>query len=286
MGEAGAFRYPDNVEPASKNYHIDCPKNVSVKIRIYHNVHEYNIQHLCFITCSEDKPPYDYTIVHGGNFTSKFGEVVVTKFSMYALGLLVKYRVKGLLSLMEKSYVASMHRSLHPRHNRSGFSWNIYISAVKNCDIFKKSIQNYIKEEYKDDVELITTEIVRFSGIESNVTAIPTCEPNLHEVGCLESLGHPAIQKIDMSRFVDARPPHIKFVLVIMPHCRALSMKIKFTLRGLEEPNNFFTLKHFIPECKFCYLVLCRTLEIEYSFHVCYYYRVTSISFKTNFYIW
>ena len=255
MGETGAFRYPDKVEPASKVYHIDCPKNLhaSVKIRIYHDVPEHNIQHLCFVTCSEDQPPYDYAIIHGGNFTSKYGEVDVGKFSMYALGLLIRYRVKGLLSLMEKSYVASMYRSLHPRHDSTGFSWNIYISAVKNCSIFKKSIQIYIKEEYKDDVELISTDVVRFNASESSVTAIPTCEP-LHEVGSLESLGYPSLRKIDISRFVDARPPHIKFVLDTKPHCRASSMKIKFVLQGLEEPNNYFTLHHIIPECKFLFI--------------------------------
>ena len=159
--------------------------------------------------------------------------------------------MKGLLSLMEKSYVASMYRSLYPRHNSSGFSWNIYISAVKNCSIFKKLIQIYIMEEYKDDMELITTDVVRFSASESNVTAIQICEPNLHKVGSVESLGYPSLRKIDISRFVDARPPHIKFVLDAKPHCHASSMKIRFTLQGLEEPNNYFTLHHFIPDCKF-----------------------------------
>ena len=159
VSEAGAFRYPDKVEPASKVYHIDCPKNLhaSVKIRIYHDVPEHYIQHLCFVTCSEDQPPYDFDIIHDGNFTSKYGEVDVRKFSMYALGLLIRYRVKGLLSLMEKSYVASMYRSQYPRHSSSGFSWNIYISVVKNCSIFKRLIQIYIKEEYEDDVKLISS---------------------------------------------------------------------------------------------------------------------------------
>ena len=239
--------------PASKVYHIDCPKNLhaSVKIRIYHDVPEHNIKHLCFVTCSEDQPPYDYAIIHGGNFTSHYGEVDVRKFSMYALGLIIWCRVRGILAFMEKSYVASIHRSLYPRHNSSGFSWNIYISAVKNCSIFKKSIEKYIKEEYKDDVRLITTEVVRFKTSESNVTAIHFFESNLHEVVSLKSPGCPSLRKIDISTFVGAQLPHIKFVLVAKPQCHASSMQIKFTLQGLEEPNNYFTLHHFIPECKF-----------------------------------
>ena len=254
VGEAGDFRYPDKVEPASKVYHIDCPNNLhaSVKIRIYHGVPEHNIQDLCFVTCSEDQPPYDFAIIHGGNFTSKYGEVDVRKFSMYALGLLMKYGVWGLLSLMETSYVASVYRSLNYRHDSSGFSWNIYISAVKNCSIFNDSIQNYIKEEYKDEVELILTDIVRFNASESSVTAIPTCEPNLHEVVSLVPSGCSSLPKIDISSFLDTRPPHFKFVLVTKPHCPALSMNIKFILQGLEEPNNYFNLHHVIPECKFC----------------------------------
>ena len=253
VGEAGAFRYPDKVESASKVYHINSPKNLhaSVKIRIYHDVPEDNIQQLCFVTCSEDQPPYDYVTIHGGNFTSKYGEVDVRKFSMYGLGLLIRFRVKGLLSLMEKSYVASMYRSLYPRHTNSGFSWNIYISVVKNCSIFQNSIQVYIKEEYKDDVELISTDVVRFNASESRVTV--TCEP-LHEVGSLESLGCPSLRMIDISRFVDARPPHFKYVLDTKPECRASSVKIKFVLHGLEEPNNYFNLHHIIPECKLLYI--------------------------------
>ena len=33
MGETGAFRYPDKVEPASKVYQIDCPKNLHASVK-------------------------------------------------------------------------------------------------------------------------------------------------------------------------------------------------------------------------------------------------------------
>ena len=159
--------------------------------------------------------------------------------------------MKGLLSLMEKSYVALMYRSIQPRHNQSGVSWNMYISVVKNCSIFKRLIGKYINEEYMDDVELISACVVHLSASESSVTAIPTYEPNLLKVGSLESVGYPSMHKIDISEFVDARPPHIKFVLNIKPHCRASSIYITFKLQGLEEPNNYFNLHHFIADCKF-----------------------------------
>ena len=253
MGEADAFRYPDTVEPASKVYHIDCPKNlhVSVKIRIYHNVPEHNIQHLCFVTGSENQPPYDYTIVHGGYFTSKYGEVNVRKFSWYALAILRKYRVKGLLSLMEESCVASMYCSMNPRHNSYGFSWSIYISVMKNCSIFKNLINNYIKEEYKDDVKMTSSEIVHINSSESSVTVIPHCE---HKEVNLKPSGRPSIQKIDIKRFVDARPPHIKFTLYTKRHCLVPPMNIFFTFQGLEEQDIKLNLDLDISECKFLFI--------------------------------
>ena len=155
-GESGAFRYPSTVEAASRFYHIDCPKQLhtSVTIQIQHNVAEEEIQNLCFITCSEDQPPYDYRILHNGHFTSTHAEIVVNSFSFYSVGrLLTKYRVKGLLSLMEKSYEASVYRSIQPTLFNSGYTWSIFVSAVKNCSVFKKCVENYIKNEYEDEIE-------------------------------------------------------------------------------------------------------------------------------------
>ena len=254
-GESGAFRYPSTVEAASRFYHIDCPKQLhaSVTIRIQHTVPEEDIQHLCFFTCSEDKPPYDYNIIHGGHFTPTHGEITVTKFSLYSVGrLLTKFGVKGVLSLIEKSYEASLYRSTQPTLLASGFkSWNIYFSAVKNCSIFKKSVESYIRNEYEDEVKLESRSVVRFSNTQDNVTVLTKYktkkkddEVSLGPSGCC------SLRKIDISSYVDACPPHIKFILEAKPGC---SMEMKFTLDGCQEPNNFFILRHSVPLGKTLY---------------------------------
>ena len=249
-GQSGAFRYPDTVESISKVYHIDCPKQLhaSVTIRIQHNVAEEDIQHLSFITCSEDQPPYDYSILHGGHFTSTYGEIAVTKFSLYSIGrLLTKFRVKGVLSLLEKSYEASLYRSIQPTLHASEYSWNIYVSAVKNCSIFKKSVENYIRDKYGDEVKLEASGVVRFTETEPNVTVLTSCEAEKQDDASLESSGCCSLRKLDISTYVDSCPPHIKFTLQAKP---GSSLKMKFTLNGLQEPNNFFVLRHSTPPGK------------------------------------
>ena len=248
-GGSGAFRYPSTVEAASRFYHIDCPKQLhaSVTIRIQHTVPEEDIQHLCFITCSEDKPPYDYNIIHGGHFTPTHGEITVTKFSLYSVGrLLTKFGVKGVLSLIEKSYEASLYLSARPTLLASGSnSWNIYFSAVKNCSIFKKSVESYIRNEYEDEVKLVSRSVVRFNNTQEYVTVLTKYKTKKKddEVS-LEPSGCCSLKKIDISSYVDACPPHIKFILEAKPGC---SMKMKFKLDGCQEPNNFFILRHSVP---------------------------------------
>ena len=246
-GESGAFRYPSTVEAASSVYHIDSQKQLhaSVTIQIQHSVDEEQIQNMCFVTCSEVQPPYDYRILRGGLFTSTYGEIVVTKFSFYSIGrILTKFGVRGVLSLMEKSYEASLYRSVQPTLLTSGYSWNVYVSAVKNCSIFKKSVEKFIKSEYDDKVKLEARRVVRFNTTQSNVNILTSCRANIKGAVSLETTGCCSLRKTDISCYVDACPPHIKFILEAKPGC---SMKITFTLDGCQEPNNFFILHHSIP---------------------------------------
>ena len=249
----GAFRYPDIVEPVGKSFYIESsvPLKTSVTIRIQHNVPEKDIQHLCFVTSSDNQPPYDYSILYEGNFTSTHGEIVVRRFSLYSIGrLLTKYHVKGILSLLEKTYEASLFRSTLPKIDLCGYKWNIYVSVVKNCSIFRRSVERYIKEEYKDEVELVARNVVRLTMNNSDVTAISSHESCRHMEWSLKPSEYPSMKKIDINSYVDACPPHIKFVLRVKTPLRGSFPNVRFTLIGLQEPENILNLDNFIPQSK------------------------------------
>ena len=246
-GERGAFRYPNKgyVKPASKFFYIKCPKHLKtpVTIRIKHDVAKEDIEHLRFITCSDDQPPYDFNILENGDFTSTYGEISIKKpsHSFYSIvQLLITHRVKGILSIMEKSIGASLYCSLQSKLESSGYySWNIYVSAVKNCLIFRKYKQKSIEDEYKDDLQLIAKEVVEFTQKEASVTVSTQCEPDMRENGRIEAAGSSSIRKIDIIRFVDGCPPHIKFVLLVNHKLCGSALKVTFTLHGFQEPINF-----------------------------------------------
>ena len=217
-------------------YRIECPKklNSSVTIRIQHELAEESLQNLCFITCIDDKPPFDYSVLHGGNFTSEYGEISVKRFSFYSIGrLLTKYRVKGALCLLEKSYQVSLYRSVFPTTLSSTCSWKIYLSVTKNCSIFRKSVVKYIQEEYRNDVKLISCHTARFDGLEKCISVQHNCNTDSPRDVKVEELGNTSLQKIDISGYVDGHPPLINFSLLAKPGC---SLRLSFKLVGFQKP--------------------------------------------------
>ncbi len=70
-GSLGYTRMPYEVESVSNVYHVHNSGQLksSVTIRIKHD-EPNDVQNLYFFTCSEDKPPYDFTCLPGGAFTS------------------------------------------------------------------------------------------------------------------------------------------------------------------------------------------------------------------------
>ena len=255
-GERGAFRYPNKeyVKPASKMFYIQCPKHLkNVTIRIKHNVAKEDIDHLRFITCSEDQPPYNFNILENGDFTSTYGEITVKKPShsfCSIVQLLITHRVKGILSIMEKSIGASLYCSLQPKLESSGYySWNIYVSAVKNCLIFRKYMQEYIVQEYNDDVKFVATKLLELTQKEASVTVSTQCEADMRKNCHIEAAGSSSIRKVDIIRFVEGCPPHIKFVLQVNHKLCGSALKVTFTLHGFKEPTKF-NLHLSIPQSK------------------------------------
>lgn len=240
----------------SRVYHVHCSRQLKtpVTIRIQHSAPQ-NVQNLCFITCSGDRPPYEYTILHGGTFTSDYGELVVSKFSFYMIGqLFSRFRVRGVLSLLEKSYEASLYCSSAPRLECPGYCCDIYISVVKNCGIFEKCVKSYIKEAYGKDVKLLQRQIVRFDGMNRDVIAKMICETRLPADIYLDEPDCIFLRKTVISGYVDACPPHLKFCLHYKPGC---PLKVKFVLEGLQDSNTF-TLRHSdIPGTMFLAVNVC-----------------------------
>ena len=262
IGSGAYSRYPNRVQPLSKVYRIHSPKklNTSVTIRIQHNEKD-DMENLCLITCTEDQPPYSYNILHNATFTSEYGEVVVSRFSLYSIArLITKYRVRGALSLLEKTYEASIYISSAPNA-----LYNIYVSILKNCSIFRNCMENYIKYQYGDnEVKVLKRRVVRFDEEDENVTTEIVCNTNssadvfMNEAGCY------SLRKIDISSYVDSCPPHLKFQLNYMPSCSAT---VKFTLKGLEPPNEF-VLYHTELPCKNC-MYVCIYVCMYVCIYVC-----------------
>ncbi len=236
----GAFRYSDAVEPITRVYYLlnATPLNTSVTIRIQHNAQEEDIPHLCFITSTDNQPPYNFKVLHGGNFTFTFGEITVNRFSFYSISrLLTKYRVKGILSLLENKYQASLFVSSQPQCLLPDCCcWNIYISVVKNCSIFKRSVEEFIESKYRDVVKCSATKVVHFTQTSPDISVVTTSSFPGPADSQLVASDYPIMKKVDISNFVDGCPPHVKFVLRLARESR--HPDVKFKLEGLEEPCN------------------------------------------------
>ena len=248
-GNYGAFRYNPKVERISEVYSIESLKklNSSVTIKIRHDAPSTDLKDLCFIFSSDDQPPFNFEILEGGHFTDGFGEIKITHFSKYAIGVLNKYGFKGLLALFEKSYVALLHCSLENKHIASGYSWHLYVSVVKNCSIFKQSLKEDISSEF-EDVELIAQCKVVFENQKSEILIDPECKPT--SGWCLDHLSHPSIEKDNIDQYFDISPPLVRYKLSMKQQLSGSSLKIQFILKNLKKPKNVLTLIKEYPACK------------------------------------
>ena len=86
--------------------------------------------------------------------------------------------------------------------------------------------------------------VVHFNKTQNNVNIITSIKADNHDDVTLEASGCCSLSKIDISSYVDACPPHVKFMVKAKPGC---SMNINFTLDGCQEPNNFFNLHYSVP---------------------------------------
>ena len=239
--EGSYSRLPSNSEVASQVYFINTSKPLkrTATIRIYHQAREVDINQLCFLTSTDEQPPYDFNILNGGYFTSAYGEITVERFSFFTICHLVKkLGFRGVLYYMEKSYEASLYHSLQPSSLGSKFQWNLYLSVTKNCHVFRSCLKDYIKEEYKENVKLVDKCIVKLNRAVDTITvstSLGTSPPSQDQV-CLYEPDTTSFQKTDIRNYIDGCPPAFVYRLLAMPSSK---FKVEFVVEGFERNCKF-----------------------------------------------
>ena len=237
--EGSYARLPSKTEVVSPVFRISSSQKLdsSATVKIFHQASDVDIDQLRFLTSTDDQPPYDYQIAQDGHFTSTYGEISVKHFSFFTICNLGFYHgVKGVLSYMEKKFEASLYCSSRPKLVKSGYTWNIYLSVVKHCDIFSHSVKKYIKEKLQDSVQLIPGQIILLDNIHKSITAhhqLHTSSPAdviLTEPTCKD------LMCTDIKRYVSGHPP----LLVYSLHFKSLcSLELNIRLEGIEKETSF-----------------------------------------------
>ena len=237
--EGSYARLPSNTEVVSPVFHISSSQKLksSATLKIFHQAFNVDIDQLRFLISTDAQPPYDYEIVEGGHFTSTYGEISVKHFSFYTICHLgFHFGVKGILSCMEKAYEASLYCSSRPKLVKSGYTWNIYLSVVKNCNIFSHCVMKYIRENHQDDVKLLTGKVCCFGDIDKSVTAHLHVHPSSPVGIILTELSGKSLSCKKIKKYVSGRPPLLEYSL----HFKSLCMlELKITLEGFEEKTTF-----------------------------------------------
>ena len=245
----GAYsKLPSNAKPLSCFYHISSSKNlnIAVTLKIFHQAAKENIRQLCFLTSTDNTPPYNYKILHGGHFNSAYGEITVESFSFFTICQLYAYHgLKGILSYMERSYEARLYCSIQPTSIDSGYRWSLYLSVVKNCCIFTNTMKTYIQEEFEDKLKLVSKHVVSFDDAHDCITVHSNLSTNLPESVFLDEVDHENnLSKELIMHHVAGCPPLLVYRIHGRPSCL---LDLKFTLEGLQEEKYFTLLQSDLP---------------------------------------
>ena len=239
--EGSYSRLPSKTEVASQVNFINSSKPLKRKatVRIYHQAREVDIDQLCFLTSTDEQPPYDFNILKGGHFTSAYGEIEVERFSFLTVGRLVKrYGFLGFLYYLERTYEVLLYHSKQPSSQGSKFKWNLYLSVTKNCQVFRSCFKAYIKEEYDDDVKLVDKCIVKLNHAVDTITvstSLGTSPPSQDEV-YLREAATTSLAKSKVKDYIDGCPPAFVYRLLSIPDSK---FKIEFVMEGFEETCKF-----------------------------------------------
>ena len=237
--EGSYARLPSKTEVVSPVFHISSSQklNTSATVKIFHQASDVDIEQLRFLTSTDNLPPYDYQIVQGGHFTSTYGKISVQHFSFFTIcNLGFHHGVKGVLSCMEKKFEASLYCSSRPKLVKSGYTWNIFLSVVKHCDIFSHSVKKYIKENLQDSVQLVPGKVLLLDDIHKSITAHHQFDPSSPADVILTEPTCKDLMRKDIKRYVSGLPP----LLVYNLHFKSLcSLVLKIRLEGIGKETIF-----------------------------------------------
>ena len=245
--EGSYARLPSQTKVVSPVFHISSSQklNTHATVKIFHKASDVDIDQLCFVTSTDNLPPYDYQIVQGGHFTSTYGEISVKQSSFFTICQLgFHHGVKGVLSCMEKKFEASLYCSSRPKLGKSGYTWNIYLSVVKHCDIFSRSVKKYIKENHQDSVQLVPGQVLLLDNIHKSITAHHQLHTSAPADVILTEPVFKVLKRTDIKRYVSGLPP----LLVYNLHFKSLcSLELKIRLEGIEEETIFTVCDIHLP---------------------------------------
>ena len=231
---------PSNTKSLSRFYHISSSKNLNtaVTLKIFHYAADDEIHKLRFLTSTDNSPPYNYRILDGGHFTSIYGEITVERFSYYTICMLYVYHgVKGVLSYMETRCEASLYCSIQPTLINSQYRWNLYLTIVKHCDIFRHCVKNYIHEEFQDKLRKVSGHVVLFDNNYYCVTVCHSLTSDSSQNIILKEVDHDnTLCHERISNYVDGYPPLLVYSIQGIPNCL---LELKFTLGGFQEAKHF-----------------------------------------------
>ena len=220
---------------ASQVYFIKSsqPLKRAATIRIYHQAKGFDIEKLCFLTCIDEQPPYDFKILEGGLFTSMYGEITVKRFSFFTIvHFLNQHGLRGILYYMEKFYEATLYRSKQFSSQGSKFQWKLYLSVTKKCHVFRSWLKRYIKEEYQDDVQLVNECTVELSRVVDSITVSTSSSPPSQDDVSLREPGTTSFKKSEVKKYTDGSPPVLMYRLLAIPNSK---FKIEFVMEGFLE---------------------------------------------------
>ena len=229
-------RLPHNSVVVSQVYFINTSKPLkrTATIRIYIQTKKVDIDKLHFFTSTAEQPPYDFKAIKGGYFTNTYGEIKVKRFSFFTICHLNKpRRFQTLLNYMEKSYEVSLRCSKQPSYHGSKLEWKLYLNVTENINFIRSNLKTFIREEFNDNVEQVSSSIVKFNRDVKSITVFTSMgnSPPSHDEVCLYEPSSTSIRKADIRKYTDGCPPGFVYHLIAIPN---IKFNIEFVIKGFE----------------------------------------------------
>ncbi len=160
---------------------------------------------LSFVVSHDTEPPYKFCYYDGGRFYENYGEVDVKCFSVWAL--VYRHGLDGLLSLLQKNYLATLYQDRFPEQSENQYLYKYYISFIKNCAIFQKCLKNY----HNDSGRVYSTDVTfKFLDQSEEIhLALGTVEEEEEGIQ-LTFTGNATVTKSEIDDYIEERPPTVQ----------------------------------------------------------------------------